>query len=238
MLFDLRGRGRRRTVQAIYLSLAILMGGGLVFFGIGGNTSGGLLDAFKGSNQSQDTSELFKKRLDSAEKRVQVSPQDAKAWAELTRVRYQIAGTGNGYDQSTGAFTDKGKNELRSAEQAWDRYLTLAKKPDDTVASLMVQAFSPQGLNKPGKAVGAMEVIIANRDETAPLYVQLAALAYQAGQTRKAELASQKAVSLAPKDDKEQIRAQLQAARAAVSLDASPGGNGQTTVDTATTPSG
>ena len=83
-----------------------------------------------------------------------------------------------------------------------------------------------------------MEVIIANRNETAPLYVQLAALAYQAGQTRKAELASQKAVSLAPKDDKEQIRAQLQAARAAVSLDASPGGNGQTTVDTATTPSG
>ena len=27
MLFDLRGRGRRRTVQAIYLSLALLMGG-------------------------------------------------------------------------------------------------------------------------------------------------------------------------------------------------------------------
>ena len=34
MLFDLRGRGRRRTVQVIYLSLAILMGGGLVLFGI------------------------------------------------------------------------------------------------------------------------------------------------------------------------------------------------------------
>src|SRR5256886_6259674 len=47
MLFDLRGRGRRRTIQAIYVTLAILMGGGLVFFGIGGNTSGGLFDAFK-----------------------------------------------------------------------------------------------------------------------------------------------------------------------------------------------
>ena len=33
MLFDLRGR-RRRAVQATYLTLAILMGGGLVFFGI------------------------------------------------------------------------------------------------------------------------------------------------------------------------------------------------------------
>ncbi len=29
MLFDLRGRGRRRAIQAIYLSLALLMGGGL-----------------------------------------------------------------------------------------------------------------------------------------------------------------------------------------------------------------
>ena len=46
MLFDLRGRGRRRTVQVIYLSLAILMGGGLVLFGIGSSSSGGLFDAF------------------------------------------------------------------------------------------------------------------------------------------------------------------------------------------------
>ena len=45
MLFDLRGR-RRRAVQATYLMLAVLMGGGLVLFGIGGDVSGGLFDAF------------------------------------------------------------------------------------------------------------------------------------------------------------------------------------------------
>ena len=45
MLFDLRGRGRRNTIKVIYVSLAILMGGGLVFFGIGGDVSGGLVDA-------------------------------------------------------------------------------------------------------------------------------------------------------------------------------------------------
>ena len=48
MLFDLRGRGRRRTVKTIYVGLALLMGGGLVLFGIGGHTSGGLFDAFSG----------------------------------------------------------------------------------------------------------------------------------------------------------------------------------------------
>jgi len=35
MLFDLRGRGRRRTVQVIYGGLALLMGSGLVLFGVG-----------------------------------------------------------------------------------------------------------------------------------------------------------------------------------------------------------
>ena len=50
MLFDLRGRGRRRTIQVIYASLALLMGGGLIFFGIGGATSGGLFDALGGSS--------------------------------------------------------------------------------------------------------------------------------------------------------------------------------------------
>src|SRR4051794_3039567 len=49
MLFDLRGR-RRRLIQAIYLMLAVLIGGGLVLFGIGGNVGGGLVDAISGNS--------------------------------------------------------------------------------------------------------------------------------------------------------------------------------------------
>ncbi|MBA3437689.1 MAG: hypothetical protein H0U14_06795, partial [Thermoleophilaceae bacterium] len=45
MLFDIQGK-RRRVVQATYLTLAVLLGGGLVLFGIGGDVSGGLFDAF------------------------------------------------------------------------------------------------------------------------------------------------------------------------------------------------
>ncbi len=50
MLFDLRGRGRRRTVKIVYITLALLMGGGLVLFGIGGGGAmqGGLVDAITG----------------------------------------------------------------------------------------------------------------------------------------------------------------------------------------------
>ena len=41
MLFDLRGKGRRRAVRVIYIGLALLMGVGLVGFGIGGGFGGG-----------------------------------------------------------------------------------------------------------------------------------------------------------------------------------------------------
>src|SRR3954465_1265706 len=56
MLFDLKGK-RRRFVQATYLSLAVLMGGGLVLFGIGGGTNGGLLDTIRGKGSRSTSSD-------------------------------------------------------------------------------------------------------------------------------------------------------------------------------------
>lgn len=214
MLFDLRGRGRRRTVQAIYLTLAILMGGGLVLFGIGGATNGGLVDAISGNNSTQSTSDVFKDRIKSAEKRTQANPRDVKAWAELARARYQQAGTGGNYDQNTGAFTDKGKKELAGVEQAWNRYMSLdPQPPDDTVAALMVQAFGPAGLGKLDKAVTAQEIVTEERDPSSGLFAQLSVLAYEAGQLRKGDLARKKALELVPKDDREALKAQLDSAK-------------------------
>ena len=68
MLFDLQVR-RRRVVQATYLGLAILMGGGLVFFGIGGDVQGGLFDAI-GERGPADGGWLIEKKGWRAEKRV------------------------------------------------------------------------------------------------------------------------------------------------------------------------
>src|SRR5687768_9714279 len=61
MLFDLRGRGRRRTIKIVYITLALLMGGGLVLFGIGGGGAmqGGLVDAITGSSGGDTGSERF-----------------------------------------------------------------------------------------------------------------------------------------------------------------------------------
>ena len=211
MLFDLRGAGRRRTVQGIYLTLAVLMGGGLVLFGVGGSVSGGLVDALK-KNGGGSTGNTFKKRVQTLERRTAAHPRDAHAWAELARARFQDASTGKGYDQATGGFTAAGKGTLRQAAAAWERHVALAKdKPDDTVATLMVQVYG--ALGDYAKATGAMEIIVGARPKSPALYAQLAQLAYAAGQQRKGDLAAGKAVELAPKDQKQQLKSQLQQAQ-------------------------
>jgi hypothetical protein len=235
MLFDLRGRGRRRMIQVIYASLALLMGGGLVFFGIGGNTSGGLFDAFQ-SNSGVSADETLEKRIDSLEERTKRNPRAAAAWADLARTRFQIATTGEGYNQTTQTYTDKGKEELNRAAAAWQRYLALdPKQPNADVANQMVLAYGPSGLAKYEEAVQAMEIVIDQRDPTSALYAQLAILAHGAKQTRKSDLAKDKAIELAPKAQRSQVRAQIEASVA--QLDGGAGAAGAGTPEP-TTPGG
>src|SRR4051812_793675 len=123
MLFDLRGSGRRNTVRAIYLALAILMGAGLVLFGIGGATSGGLLDAIKGGSGST-TNNTFEKRIAALEKKVKLNPSDAASWAALAKYRAQEASVaGENYDQNSSTFTAKGRAKLKLSAAAWEKYL-------------------------------------------------------------------------------------------------------------------
>lgn len=214
MLFDLRARGRRRAIKVIYLFLAVLMGGGLIFFGIGGSTSGGLFDAFKSNGGSSSGNTTLEKNVEKAQKQVTAQPRNERAWIALTRAQYQVANLGENYDQNAGTFTPKGKTALRKVERSWDRYLALdPPKPDADLASLMVQALGPAGLSRLPKAVAAQEFVIDARPASAGLYTNLAVLAYAAGQSRKGDLASEKAVELAPKDQKSLLKEQLQQAK-------------------------
>ena len=212
MLFDLRGRGRRRTVQVIYLGLALLMGGGLVLFGIGGGTNGGLFDAINGNGGGGGTSvdTLFKQRLEALDKRVQANPADAAALAALAKLHFENAGTGDNFNQSQQAYTDKGLSELRAASSSWQRYLALdPKKPDVDAATEMTTAYGPTGLKQYDKAVQALELVMAEHKESAANYAQLAILAAGAKQTRKSDLAEKKAIALAPKDQRKQLKSEI-----------------------------
>jgi hypothetical protein len=215
MLFDLRGSGRRTTVKAVYLTLALLMGGGLVLFGIGGDVSGGLVDALTGSNgaSTSSTDSTFRDRAERATREAQASPQDPEAWAEVARTRYQYAGAGDFINRETGEFNADGKAQLALAAAAWEKHLELAKnQPDDRVATLMVQTYGQLGLNEPEKAVQAQEIITEARPKDST-FATLAVLAYQAGQTRKGDLATKEALSLADEDDRNTLKSELEQAK-------------------------
>src|SRR5687767_11548546 len=161
MLFDLRGSGRRRVVKIVYITLAFLMGGGLVFFGIGGGGAlpGGLVDAITaGGSGSDDSAERFRDQEQAATAKARANPTDAAAWAAVARARFNLAGSGDNIEQSTGNYTDAGAQQLRAAGRAWDEHVKLAgENPDSRVASLMVQAFA--ALGELDRAAVAQEII-------------------------------------------------------------------------------
>jgi hypothetical protein len=211
MLFDLRGRGRRRTVQAIYLGLAILMGGGLVLFGIGSDQSGGLFNALSNDDGTSPTA-LIDKRVERQLEVTRQRPKDPRAWSLLARVRYQRASI-DGVAADGQTYTDKGKAKLRLAAQAWERHLALdPEQPDARTARFMVQAYQKEGLNELTKAVRALEIVTeAEKPPSSNLYQQLAQLAYTAGETRSGDLAATRAIELAPAKDRKPLREALKA---------------------------
>ena len=142
MLFDLRSRGRRRTVQAVYLGLAIILGGGLVLFGVGaGNGIGGLLNAFKGGGSSSDQSAAVSQQEKAAIKATLTNPNSAAAWAALVQARWsQVRSSTADLNPNTGQFTAAGKKELSSLTQDYQRYKQLAHTPDPNVAILAARA--------------------------------------------------------------------------------------------------
>src|SRR4051812_20925407 len=216
MLFDLRGK-RRRAVQGTYLMLAVLMGGGLVFFGIGGDVSGGLLDAFKGGGGGDSGNKLVEQRIERNKKAANAGNE--RALKEVVRDYYQLA-TSQTSASSTG-FPDSAKDELRNSGIYWKRYLKVAEKPDSSLARLAVQVYT--ALNKPKDAEGAAQ-IIAETDNDAASYLGLVQYAALAGDKRTADLAALKAVDLAPKSQKEQVKAQAEQLKQAGTQSQAQGG--------------
>jgi hypothetical protein len=201
MLFDLQGK-RRRVVQGTYLMLAVLMGGGLVLFGIGSSTNGGLFDAFTGGGGSNGNSGL-EKRIKRNEGLVAKNIRPEAAHKALARDYYQLAATNANAD---GTFPADSKKDLAKAGANWEAYLALQpKKVDASLANLAVQAYAPTALNKPKQAETAA-LIVAKARPTSNAYLQVVALATAASDTRVADLAGQKAIDLAPKGQRAQAK--------------------------------
>ncbi len=213
MLFDLRGRGRRRTVQAIYLGLALLIGLGLVGFGVGGvGGGGGLFNALEKTNTGSTS---FASRVAAAQKRTTKHPDEAAAWGALVEAQLHEASDSPYYETSataeTGTYTSKGKELLHQISNSWNRYLALSpNNPSSSVANNVQRIYSEEGLNEPAEELKALQIVIASRPPSEALFADLAELAYKADNARQGDLASAKAVSLAPALQRPRLKAELE----------------------------
>jgi hypothetical protein len=207
MLFDLRGRGRRNTVRVIYIGLAVLIGIGLVGFGVGGGFGGGGLFNAANSNEGSGGAS-FASKIAKYEKITQKEPNNAAAWENLAKNLLHEAGN-EGYVTETGAPTAKGKELYRRASQAWLSYLALKPgQPNPELAQLVYVVYSEAGLNEPAKAVQALNFVVQKRP-TAAYYAQLAEFAYKADKQSLGDLAAAKAVQLAPAAERVRVKNEL-----------------------------
>ena len=69
--------------------------------------------------------------------------------------------------------------------------------------------FGEEGLNQPAAAVTVLQIVVASEPQSASLFGALAEYAYKAHNTRQGDLASTKAVSLAPSADRVRLKKEL-----------------------------
>jgi len=211
MLFDLRSRRRRRVVKSVYFFLALLIGVGLIGFGVGtGGNFGGLFNATSAGGGSGTAGVILEKALKRARKRAAANPGSAAAWAAVGRAAYNVSQLPDHYVTNQG-YTKDGFKTLAVLESAWKRYLAvLPAKPDATLSAEVTIAFgpAPTGIQKWPLAEAAQE-LVAEARPTYTEYANLAYFAYQAHEKARGDLAGARALSLAPKKQQKQLRAQL-----------------------------
>jgi tetratricopeptide (TPR) repeat protein len=206
MLFDLSGK-RRRVVQVVYATLAILMGGSLVLFGIGSDAPGGILDAVGlGGSDSGSSSPQYDDQIEDAESQLENDPENTTALLNLVRYHY-LSATESGIEtnQETGvtSVSEDARQELEETVAAWERYLdTKPKRPNASAASSAAQAYVY--LQDADGAAAAQE-IVAESQKTAAAYYQLALYRYADGQIKAGDEAGQLAVEAADQADRKRI---------------------------------
>jgi hypothetical protein len=211
VLFDLQGK-RRRVVQATYLTLAVLMGGGLVLFGIGSDATGGLADIFGDSNGGGNANQTIENRIERNEERAnRRGPAREEALQELVRDYYSLAS--NQVGPADTSFPEDARDELEDAGGAWERYVALdPNRLDPATATFALRVYDVTALNQPDKAKDAAAVVAESENDWQS-YVRVVQYATLAGDSRTADLAGTKAIDLARANERKDVERQVKAAK-------------------------
>jgi hypothetical protein len=224
MLFDLRGRGRRRAVQVTYIVLAVIFALGFVGLGVGGGFgSGGILSGFTGNEGSGGTSHSGE--IKKYEQLVRREPNSAEAAEKLLLAQLHEAG-GEAYVTRGGGVTSKGKELYARIASSWRHYTALTSTPSLPLAKEVLVVFGEEGLNEPAAAVQVLQTIVAAEPHSTHYFSFLADYAYKAKNTRVGDLAAAKAVAIASPEQRARVKTELEALRK------NPTGNPETATGT------
>jgi hypothetical protein len=210
MLFDLRSRGRRRTVQVVYIGLAVLIGSGLILFGVGtGGSGGGLFGALTGNSSTSGggaVTSQTKKAIAATKK----TPDSASAWANLVDARFSAANS-VGYDSNTNTYTAAGRTQLQGVTLAYTRYLKLTSKPSEDSATIAAKAYTQLG--DWSTASATYQTLLAAGPRNIHSLECVALTSYAAGNDRVAELAQDRVLAELPKSARKDTQTELEEAK-------------------------
>jgi hypothetical protein len=219
MLFDLRSRGRRRTVRVVYALLALVMVVGLVGLGVGTGSSGGILNAGENSSSAGGGSQVSDQNLKKAIAAVKKHPT-ANNWANLMTARWSDANSGSNFSSTTG-YSKSGKKQLQAGAFAWQSYLKVVNQKSDPnfLQNSFLAAEIYQNLTQFSDEANAwnLAVQVTKGAEAEKPLLCLAYSAYAAKQTSKGDLASAQALKLIPKLQQLTQKAALKSASTSVS---------------------
>jgi len=219
VLFDLRSPRRRVAIKFIYGTLALLMGGGLILFGIGSDATGGLSEIFSGGGSS-DTG--FEDQIEDAEKQVEENSRDQAALLDLVTLNLQAGNQQvEGIDENTGypILGSDSEDSFAQAAEAWALYLRLnPKQPDDGAALQLADAYFVLAVN--GNTAADARTDLENAAEAQQVAVdqnpivgnlnRLATYLYFAGRFQQADRAAALLIAKAPPNRREALRKQLE----------------------------
>lgn len=209
MLFDIRGR-RRRLFKAIYIVLSLLIGIGLIGYGIGSNADFSVFDIF-GQGGGGGGQNVLEKQIKKYEKKTRKDPEDEQNWLKLVRANYQYAIQLLNASQSQGQQTIEVSEDtivaLKGSTKAWKRYASLKpKKVDVNAAGMAAKAFA--NLGKFNDAIKVQQIVVDEKPGSGT-FSYLAEYAYQANNMRVGDLAAKKALELTPKKGRKEAKQYL-----------------------------
>lgn len=217
MLFDIRGR-RKHVVRVVYAILALLMGASL-FLVVGPFNVGNLVN----NSSSTSAASVLQEQVQRVEAKLRRDPENEALLASLVRTHLATANALNEKDPSTGVtvVTREGHSELEAASANWRRYLKQTGSPSPSVASLMARGYftlaeTSGGLEESLEFVeksAAAQNLAAKGQPTVNTLSTLAIYQYYAGNFAAGDAATNKAMEIAPKEQRPEVKKQMAAYR-------------------------